>query len=530
MIFRPDKGRHLLATHVLAFALALGGCAKVADDKEPIEQARAALTRGDALGAEIILRRELDGGAPREQLAALLGEAELVQGNLAEAREWLAKGEFDDTTRAHGFHMLGRLEARSGNLPAAGAAYDRALAVNPGDADLWVDIGRLRYQGGEQVQAIEAADHAVGLGPQYARALHFRGQLVRDAFGLAAALPWFEAGLSHAPDDSQLLADYAATLGELGRVKEMLKAVRHLAKVDPKNPQVFYLQAVLAARAGKPEFARALLQRSGDLERERPAAMMLSAVIDMQNGNYSSAAQLLVKLNQRQPENRRVRSMLALSLALGRNDSELIYTLEEIARRPGASPYLQTLVARAFEARGEREAAAWYLDEAAKPRQAVLIALESDASDSIRLSNGQMGGAEVLAAVRGAIASGELQQASSIADEFAARFGGSADALSLAGDASLAAGDPQTALQRYRTSASVRRNWPLTRRMIMAHKALGQKAEAMSLLADYVRGDPNNLEAAWLLADGLSVHGERERADLLMQYSVAKLGAHSTRQ
>ena len=152
---------------------------------------------------------------------------------------------------------------------------------------------------------------------------------------------------------------------------------------------------------------------------------------------------MLVKLNQRQPENRRVRSMLALSLALARNDSELIYTLGEVARRPSASPYLQTLVARAFEARGERETAAWYLDQAAKPRNATLIALESDAANSMRLANGEMGGAEVLAAVRGAIVSREPRLASQIADDFATRFGGSADALSLAGDASLAAGDAQ---------------------------------------------------------------------------------------
>ncbi len=380
-----------MAILVLALALALGGCGQGSQGQGTIDEARQALSRGDALGAEIILQQELDGGTPREQLAALLGEAALAQGKLADARAWLASGEFDEPTRAHGFHMLGRLEMRSGNLPAAGSAFDRALASAPDDPELWVDVGRLRYQGGEQRQAIEASDWAVKLDPGSARALHFKGQLVRDAHGLTAALPWFEAGLASAPDDTALLADYAATLGELGRAKDMLKVVRHLAKVDPGNSQVFYLQAVLAARAGKADFARALLQRSGDVERERPAAMLLSAVIDMENSNHASAAQTLSKLAARQPENRRVQTMLARALSLGRNESELIYTLGDIARRPSSGPYLQTLVGRAYEARGERETAAWYLDRAQMPRAAKLIALQGDATDSIPLSNGQNG-------------------------------------------------------------------------------------------------------------------------------------------
>ena len=64
----------------------------------------------------------------------------------------------------------------------------------------------------------------------------------------------------------------------------------------------------------------------------------------------------------------------------------------------------------------------------------------------------------------------------------------------------------------------------------MAHKALGQDEEAIVLLADYLRGDPNNLEAAGLLAEGMSAQGDKQRANLLLQYSAAKLGVHSTIQ
>ncbi len=68
--------------------------------------------------------------------------------------------------------------------------------------------------------------------------------------GLVASLPWFEKGLKAAPDDLSLLGEYAATLGEIGRAKDMLRVTRHMIELDGENPRAFYLQAVLAARAG----------------------------------------------------------------------------------------------------------------------------------------------------------------------------------------------------------------------------------------------------------------------------------------
>jgi hypothetical protein len=62
-------------------------------------------------------------------------------------------------------------------------------------------------------------------------------------------LPWFERGLALASDDSGLLGEYAARLGELGRAHAMLKITRHMLALDPGNPRALLLQAMLAGRA-----------------------------------------------------------------------------------------------------------------------------------------------------------------------------------------------------------------------------------------------------------------------------------------
>lgn len=514
----PDLRRLSLAA--VGGLLALAGCSEPERPPPSIDEARAALSRGDPLGAEIMLHQLIEQGTPRVEVAALLGTAELEQGELVEARRWLEAGEFGDATRGEGFHALGRLEMREGRLGEAGQAFDRALESMPESPELWVDIGRLRFFGGEQVQAVDASEKAVEFGPQNPVALQFRAQLVRDAHGMQAALYWFEAALQQNPDNLDLLGDYAATLGELGRAKEMLAVIRRMTEIDQRNPRAYYLQAVLAARAGKYDLARRLLQLSNQHHRDMPAAMMLSGIIDLRGGNFASAAQEFDKLAAMQPDNRRVRLLLARALALGGNHSELVHRFGEQARLPSASPYLVTLVGRSHEALGDREQAAWFLDHAARPASRNLVAVQGVTPLDVAQQRGVEQGSNVLSLVRGLIVAGRPAEAAQRAEAFHKRYPGSADALALAGDAHLAAKNLGKAIEYYEKSARVRRSWALTRKMIEAYRAAGRSADAERLLRAHVAGDTANAEAAFLLAALEREKGASQRAGLLLQHAM----------
>src|SRR5690606_29964768 len=155
---------------------------------------------------------------------------ELVQGDLAGARSWLEPGRFSPPTRQRGFHALARLEIIQGDFAAAARAFDQALAQGEDNAPLWVDIARLRYGNGEHRLAIAAADRALAGGPADPRALELRGQWLRDSQGLIAAIDWLEKALDAAPDDLGLLGEYAATLGEAGRNRDMLRVARRMVE------------------------------------------------------------------------------------------------------------------------------------------------------------------------------------------------------------------------------------------------------------------------------------------------------------
>ncbi len=503
----------------LSLALLLAACG--GSEQPAPSDWRTALQSGDGVGAEIALKRELAAGVSEANLAPFLGEAELDQGDLAEAGFWLGAGKFAPHVAAHGFHMLGRLRMREGDLAGAGQAFDRALKGASNDPELWVDIARLRYQGGEQLQAIEASQKALVLGPGNPAALLLRAQLVRDSAGNAVALPLLQRGLSAAPDDPELLAEYAATLGELGRVQDMLGAARRFAAVAPGDRRALYLQAVLAARAGNHDLARNLLQRSGDLDREMPAAIMLLGLVDLANGNPASAAQGFDRLLGRQPDNARVQALLAHALAAAGSDRELV------ARFGGEreNRYIALLVGRAYEHLGDREKAAPYLDRALRgPTGARVVALPAATSLDVAKLRGTSDGANTVALVRGLIKAGRTAEARARAGEWLRKHPGSADAMALAGDASFAARDPLGALVHYRSAAAIRRPWPLAKRMAAALEASGNIAAAEALIAAQLASDPNNTEAAAMLARRLAARGEHQRADLLTRRAAANGG------
>ena len=488
----PDTAR--LAAQLLAvlaggllLAAPLGALPRGVEAR--FKAAASALARGDGIAAEAELDRALEAGAARSDVAAAMGEALIAQGELVRAREWLAPGQFAPASQAYGWRMIGLLERREGNLPAAGKAYDRALALTPNDPQLWVEIGRMRYAGGEHLQAIQAADRALELGPQHPRALEFRAQLLRDAGDPAGALALIGRALDVAPDDAELLAGQAETLGELGRASEMLTVVRRMAELQPRHPWPAYLQAVLAARAGKTDLARSILGRAGDRLDKVPAAMLLAGLLELEAGNASVAADQLEELARLQPGNQRAQLLLARALFDAGEHGRLFARFGAVAARSDAPAYLLELLGRAHEERGERAAAAPLLDRAASsaPRQMVPMAVQATASAPVT-------------AARSLLAAGNSAQARQVAERQLSVRPGSYEALYLAGDVDLAAGQAARALPRYQAASLARFPDSLLLRISLAYEQLGQAGNSRLLVARYLAAMPQSPLAARMAA------------------------------
>lgn len=502
-ISTPD--RRLLRLRLLLALVLAGGLAAASwaapspQVAQGIAQARADLAIGDGIGAEIALKRALDAGAARRDIAALMGEAMLDQGNLAKARDWLGNGDFRQEDAAAGFRSLGRLEHRAGNLPAAGRAYDRALALAPANADLWVDIAQLRYAGGEHVLSVEAVDHALALDPDNVRALDYKGRIVRDRFGLNAGLPWFAALAAAVPDNAEMLGEYAATLGDLGRAQDMLAVTRHMLEADGRNPRAFFLQAVLAARAGDASTARSMLNRTRGALDGSPAFQLLDGIVSLQSGNAKLAVQGLDRLVRKQPGNARAQVLLARALYAAGEHKYLVRRFAPLADRPEASPYLLALVGRAYEILGARERAAIYLDRAVYGRPAFIAPVREGS------------------AVGGMLAAGRVRDALAASEKERSANPGSAATQARAGDAQLAAGHGEAALERYSLAAEIRLPESLYLRMIAGLGEARKGGEALALSRGYLAQNPANRAAARMTAALLAQAGDWQGARAIQE-------------
>lgn len=510
-ICTPDRHRLTawLSSALFALAVMLGlmlglpmaaAYAAPSQAESTVQAAKLDLQRGDGIAAEMRLKQALEKGADRAAVAAYMGEALLAQGESDRARDWLSAGEFSADSAAVGYRTLARLEQQSGNLRAAGAAFDRAISFSPGDASMWVEIGRLRYSGGEHLLAIDAASYALELEPENARALEFRGQLVRDSYGLAAALPWFETALSFAPDDVSLLLEYAATLGELGRNRQMLTLTRRVLELSPGNARAYYLQAVMAARAGNYGLARSLLQKVDGRLGDLAGAILLEGVTETALGNYTLAIEALEPLAKRQPGNDRVRNLFARALFLAGEHDYLVSRYAQQALQSDATPYLQTLIGRSLENLDRREEAARYLDLASRAQRPAIYPV----ADSTGI--GQL------------LADGQAQEAAYRAETGLAADPGFYQNLELAGDVQLLLGRAQAAIERYDRAARIRMPESLMLRRVQAFMMAGDMRQASELVDGYLVHNPNS-RAALRLAAMMSVQsGDWKRARAMLEF------------
>jgi len=508
----------------LAASLALALPAAAAAPGDALRTAREALARGDGIAAEAALRQAIDGGVPRPEIAAAMGEAELIEGNLDAAREWLGPGEFAPDQRLYGFHQLARLEMAAGNLQAAGEAFDKALAMDVGTAEMWVDIGRLRYRNAQHHLALEAVQNALTLDPENPRAIEFRGQLARDAQGLRTALGWFARGLKSSPNDIGLLGEYAATLGELGRAKAMLKVTRRMIELGGGDSRAFFLQAALAARAGNDELARKLLWRTGDDYGETAAGLVLAGVLDLRMGNPGLALQSFDRLAELQPDNADAQLLLARGQFADGDYRGVIEDFASAAARPDASPYLLTLIGRSYEILGDRGAAAPFLDRAARARPT--IASPIDVGEAGRLTLFRYGDDPLridvgVAKVRDLLDGGSFGEAQAVLAGFQKQYPASVDIDVLGGDVALARGDAAGALVQYRKAAQIRRNLSLVEKMVAAYRQLGDGDAAEAEARDFLAEHPMNGRAARLAADFALAKGDWPRAQTLLAHARA---------
>jgi Tfp pilus assembly protein PilF len=281
------------------------------DRRVRIAQAETYLKLRDGAAAQAELERARKLGAPVADTAHLMAHALLLQGAWGDAANEASAAA--PAHRGHASWVRGLALMAGGDGAGAAAALDEAKSAAPDDPRVWIAYARFRRDNGDMAGALQSTDRALSLKRQDVEALTLRGELTRSQYGLRAAMPWFDRAVDVDGANEIALLERAATLGELGRHGDMLSDTRKVLAISAGNPRALYLQALLAARAGKFDLAQSLYQRTRGRLDSQPATMLLAAAIDYQTGNVQQAISRLQQLVALQPDNLKARRLLGAS-------------------------------------------------------------------------------------------------------------------------------------------------------------------------------------------------------------------------
>jgi cellulose synthase operon protein C len=490
-------------------------------------QGRIYIQLGDGVAAESELRHAVELGVPEPQIQHLFLGAWLLQKNYDGVLNAPELSGITPVSAGYTARIRANAAMARGDIPLAAKNFDRAIALAPKSGQLWTDIGNFRLLGGNVGGAIEAAVRAIKLNPRNIDTMMLMGKLIRDQYGLIAAIPWFDAVLALDPNHVPAMVQAAATLGEAGRASDMLAMTRRIQALEPGNTDARYLQAVLAARAGKPDLARALLYRIDDSMDGVPGVKLLKAVLDLATGNSEQAIAQLDDIVKAQPENLKARRLLGTAMWRAGDPRSAIAVLEPIARRDDADSYTLSVIGRAYEDVGDRKAAATFLDRAALPirGEPVPFDMTSDLARMAMVGSGNPDNADVaIPRITGMIRNGQSAQALSTAERLRDQNPGAPAAHVLVGDAMMSLGRDADAVKAYEMAANIRFSEPIALRLIDAKRRNGDNSGAIEVLDLFLSQNPRNVAALLLASDHFLTTGQWDVAVTILDDLRNRLG------
>lgn len=130
--------------------------------------------------------------------------------------------------------LRGFLLQQAGDAAGAGEAYAKVVAANPGDWEIWNNLGNARRETGDLEGAADALGRAVRLQPRIAAAwLNYAAVL--SALGKPEALAACREAARLAPGDAAAALMLGQLLREAGEEQEALREIERAARLAPRE-------------------------------------------------------------------------------------------------------------------------------------------------------------------------------------------------------------------------------------------------------------------------------------------------------
>ncbi len=193
-------------------------------------------------------------------------------GELTEAARWYDAALAVEPRHPRALHGRARVAIERGEADAL-ARFDAALAVNPGDADLWLGKAQSLDVAGDFAGARAVAEQICAQAPGFTAALSFLSGLKLAAGEEDFTAPFADAA-TKAPQDPNIVAIQAETLAGLDHAAQATEVAAQARQRFPDEPHFALLEAIHAGSAGDWDRAEAVFT---DLSLQSPTRALHEA-------------------------------------------------------------------------------------------------------------------------------------------------------------------------------------------------------------------------------------------------------------
>jgi Flp pilus assembly protein TadD len=320
-----------------------------------------------AEAAAVLDTPEALAGEAGRRAHALLGIARVAAGDLAGASATLLAGLARWPDDPALLNDLGGVHLLAGHPAEAGRAYERALEIDAGRAEVWSNLGSVRLRQGESDAAAACYQRALALDPFHAYALGPLVSLHLAAGRMAEAMRLLQEAAGRPAMSAALAVTVGRLYVEVGDLAAAEGVLRQGVASAPSSASVRNALGVVLARQGRRADARECFEAAARLDTRSTAGRFNLLQVDASEGHWGRVAESADALVPQAPDVPALRLLASRAyLAQGRaGDAERVLR-DGLARNASGLPCAEALVRLLLERRRPLDAFLVYLEVASR--------------------------------------------------------------------------------------------------------------------------------------------------------------------
>jgi len=129
--------------------------------------------------------------------------------------------------------------------------YDKAIKINPKDAEAWFNKGAALANLGKYAEEVKCYDKAIKINPNYDKAWYNKGVTLRNLGKYAEAVKCYDNAIKIKPNYDKAWFNKGVSLDDLGKYDEAVKCYDNAIKINPDDAEAYFNKGIAFLNARK---------------------------------------------------------------------------------------------------------------------------------------------------------------------------------------------------------------------------------------------------------------------------------------